>query len=120
MKDKLDIMFETQYNLQDKLNIWNQTKTLEGRQQYVNQMILACQEEIVEIMRETAYKNKDLLPFGWKKQQQWNVDNYKDEIIDLFHFLMNLSLVVGMDSSEFFERYKQKNEINIKRQKEGY
>lgn len=119
-ENKLKKMFEIQNNTQQFLGNWDKIKNESDKQQYINQMLLACYEEVTEIMRETAYKNPNIVKFGWKKKQEWNLDNYKDEIIDLFHFLMNLSLVVGMNDEEFFDRYIKKNKKNIERQKNGY
>ena len=83
-------------------------------------MVLALVEESIEILRETPYKNPDFVQFGWKKNQLGNEDKYKDEIVDLFHFMMNLSIVVGMTSTEFFERYCKKNKINHERKNNKY
>ena len=101
--DKLDFMFNLQTELQNKLGTWEKIKDESDRQKFVNQMILAIHEETVEIMKETGYKNPDYVKFGWKKGQQWNLQKYKEEIIDLFHFVMNLCLVVDMNSTEFYK-----------------
>jgi len=119
--NELNQMFELQNNIQEKLGTWDKTNKSDSmKQQFINQMLLACQEEVIEIMRETAYKNSDLMEFGWKKNQFMNVKLYKEEIIDLWHFVMNLWLVVGGTPEEFFQEYKKKNNINLKRQEEGY
>lgn len=120
MKDKLKIMFEKQFELQKKLGIIDKIDTPQDKQAYINQTILAVVEEAVEIMKETPYKNPDFVKFGWKKGQEGNPEKMKEEIIDLFHFVMNLSIATGMDSDEFFELYCKKNNINHKRQKNNY
>jgi len=83
-------------------------------------MVLALHEESIEIMRETAYKNPKYVPFGWKKHQLINKNKMKEEIIDLFHFVINLSIASGMDADEFYNIYIGKHRINHNRQKEGY
>lgn len=118
--DMLTDMFEIQHAAQEHLGTWEKIKDPEMHQQFVNQMLLACHEEVTEIMRETAYKNPDFVPFGWKKKQVWNEDNYKEEIVDLMHFVMNLFLAVGGTSEEFYEIYKIKNAENIERWKGDY
>lgn len=119
--DKLNIMFNEQKKLQHDLGTIDKYEhNFSAKQQYINQMILACQEELVEIMRETAYKNPDYVLFGWKKGQQFNRENYKNEIIDLWHFVMNLCIVVDMDADEFYELYCIKNKINHERKQNGY
>lgn len=114
--DKLDEMFKIQNKAQESRGTWDKINESESnKQQFVNQMVLAAIEECTEIMRETAYKNPEYMPFGWKKGQQWNEENYKEEIIDLMHFVMNLFMTVGGTSEEFFEIYKKKNKENLER-----
>ena len=119
--DKLDLIFKHQKALQKKLGIYDKiNQDPKMRQQYINQMILALHEEATEIMRETAYKNPEYMPFGWKKGQKFNEENFKDEIIDIIHFVMNLCIISGMTSEEIFERYIGKNKENHVRQENGY
>lgn len=117
---KLDKMFDIQKSFQDRLKTFDKIEDDGDKQEFINQNILALVEESVEIMRCTPYKNPNYVKFGWKKNQEWDINLYKDEIVDLFHFLMNLCLVVGMNSTEFFEIYCKKNKVNFKRQDDGY
>lgn len=100
-------LFEKQKLLQRKLN--NDMHT----QEYINIMVLAAIDELMEALRETPWK-------PWKKQQQLHQDNFKEELVDVWHFLINLSLASGMDADELFSRFINKNRINHTRQKEGY
>lgn len=119
--DKLDLIFKHQKELQEKLGTLDKIKQSESmKQQYINQMILALHEEAVEIMRETAYKNPEYVPFGWKKNQKFDKEKFKEEIIDIIHFVMNLCIVSGMEPQEIFDRYLNKNKENHKRQEDGY
>lgn len=120
-EDMLSHMFEKQKEFQTRLGTYEKIGSDPAKlQQFMNQMILACHEEVTEIMRETAYKNPDFVPFGWKKTQTCNFDKMKEEIVDLFHFLMNLAIASGMDAKEFYEIYCKKNGINFERQENGY
>jgi len=108
--DKLSDLFKIQMDLQIKLGnnkkvIWNQ--------EYINNMSLALIDEILEALRETPWK-------PWKKQQSLNKERYKEEIIDAWNFLINLSLAAGMTSNEIYERFIDKNKINHKRKETGY
>lgn len=117
----LKLMFDKQKEFQTKLGNIKKIKECDSwKQEFVNQMILACHEEIVEIMRESAYKNPDFVEFGWKKTQIWNEQKFKEEIIDLWHFVMNLCIAVHLEPEEFFKIYCDKNKINFNRQNEGY
>ena len=118
-KNQLYHMFEIQKEFQTYKKIWKKIKDV-GIQKYINQMLLACHEEISEIMRETNYKNPDFVEFGWKKNQQMNVKRYKEEIIDLWHFVMNLWLCVDGTPKEFYNMYLEKNKENIERVKNNY
>ncbi len=107
--DKLEELFKKQENLQIALGNTN----LVGNQKFINIMIIATIDELMESIRETPWK-------PWKKHQEFNQENFKEEIIDVWHFLINLSLAAGMDSKELFERFINKNKINHKRKKDGY
>ena len=119
--DKLNKIFEHQKELQTSLGIYKKIGSNPAmKQQYINQMILALHEEATEIMRETAYKNPEFVPFGWKKGQVTNRDKFKEEIIDIVHFIINLAIISGMAADELFERYLGKNKENFKRQEDNY
>lgn len=120
-QDKLNKIWIHQFDLQEKMGVWKKTTESKSmKQQYINQNILALHEEAVEIMRETAYKNPEYVPFGWKKGQLFNEEKFKEEIIDIIHFVMNLAIISGMDPDEIYERYLNKNKENHQRQKDGY
>lgn len=111
--NKLEKMFDLQAKSQKDRGVLIKIKKY-GLQPYINQMLLACYEEVTEVMKETKYKHKDL-PFGWKKNLVMNDKQFKEELIDLWHFMMNLWLCVGGTSKEFFEMYRDKNKENYKR-----
>ena len=120
-KDKLDLIYKYQKELQESLGIYKKIGTSKKmKQQYINQNILALHEEATEIMRETAYKNPKYMPFGWKKNQKFNNEKFKEEIIDIIHFVINLCIISGMDSEEIFNRYLNKNKENHKRKEDNY
>lgn len=116
MEDRLKELFEKQKQLQLTLiedNIYL-------NQSYINLNLLACYSELAEIQAESQWKNPDKVSFGWKKGQQFNIQNFKEEIIDLQHFIFNLALSVGMDSEEFYNLYINKNKLNHIRKQNGY
>ena len=119
MIDKLDSLFEKQINLQTRLkNI--PFDDLKHQQEFINITILACLDELAECLRETAWKNPKLINGGWKKHQELNEDLFKEEIIDLWHFVINLSIAAGMDQNELYDRFCNKNKLNHKRQDKNY
>lgn len=119
--DKLNEIFGLQYTLQEQLGVWKKIgNDPKMKQQYINQQLLACHEEVTEIMRETAYKNPEFVPFGWKKGQEFNEENMRNEIVDLLHFVTNLAMISGMDANELYTRYCKKNGVNHERQENNY
>ena len=48
------------------------------------------------------------------------MDKFKKEMVDAFHFFMNILLAADMDSEDLFNEYLEKNKINIDRQNNGY
>ena len=114
-------MYYKQMQLQQKLgNLKKIQKSKKMRQQFINQMLLGVHEEAVEIMKETAYKNPDYVEFGWKKGQTFNEEKFKEEIVDLMHFVLNLSIAADMDAEELHMRYLIKNKVNYERKTNGY
>jgi dimeric dUTPase (all-alpha-NTP-PPase superfamily) len=107
-------MFEHQLRLQVRLGSFKKIKDEVTRQLFIDRMLLACHEELGEIARETLTKDNSM-PFGWK-QCEFHEQKYKDEIIDLWIFTMNLWLAVGGTPQEFFDLYCEKNKLNHKRQ----
>ena len=109
--DKLERIFEMQTKLQERLG--NTKEKMFKNQEFINIMTIACIDELMESIRETPWK-------PWKKQQVFNLDNYKKELIDLWHFVINLSLASGMSADDIFNEYYKKNKINFERQDTGY
>lgn len=107
--DKLDELFNKQIILQEKLG----NKNIVANQEFINTMTLALVDELFEALRETPWK-------PWKKQQTFSQDNFKKELIDAWHFLINLSLASGMSAEDVFQRFTEKNKINVERKERGY
>lgn len=117
--DKLNELFLMQNILQTKLhNI--PFKNFKHKQEFININILASLDELSESLRETAWKNPKYINCGWKKRQEYNAENFKEELIDLWHFLINLSIASGMDADELHRRFTNKNKINHQRQENKY
>jgi len=63
---------------------------------------------------------EDCLPWKWWKHGLVDRQNLKVELVDELHFFISKCLVAGIDAEELFRVYKQKLDLNIKRQNEGY
>ncbi len=75
---------------------------------------LALIDEAMESLREVPWK-------PWKNTNRTiDLEAYRMELIDIFHFLVNLFIFAGMDTQMVLEYYLRKNKINLERQKSGY
>ena len=112
--DRLDEMLELQATLQDTI-LGSSPRALmsKARADYVRTMVLALEDELHEALFEVSWK-------PWAKSEFFNEVRFKEELVDVWHFFMNLMLVSGMTTHELFDGYLKKRAVNIKRQDEGY
>ena len=114
--EKMDKMEEI-FNLQEKLNtrigvIINDMND-EDRAKWILNYIRAMQQELAELTDSVPWK-------WWAKYQEFDKQNAKVEIVDLFHFLISLAQVMGMNADDVYEAYLKKNQVNHERQDSGY
>ena len=50
----------------------------------------------------------------------FDTEHAKEELIDIWHFVVQASLELGLKPKDILEEYQRKNAINHKRQREGY
>ena len=70
-------------------------------------------QELAELTDSVPWK-------WWAKYQEFDLQNARVEVVDLFHFLISLAQVLGMDADEVYKIYLKKNEVNLQRQDSGY
>jgi dimeric dUTPase (all-alpha-NTP-PPase superfamily) len=87
--------------------------TPHDRAAYVREMKVALDDELHEALGEIAWKS-------WASTTHFNRDAYVSELIDAWHFYMNLLLVADVSAEEFGERYMEKLRKNHARQDDGY
>jgi len=83
---------------------------------WVQKDVLAMMAEMAELLDEVNYK-------WWKNPKRLDTDAIKEELVDIFHFLISACIRVGMDAEDLHRRYVAKNAENFRRQrggKEGY
>lgn len=73
----------------------------------------AMQQELAELTDSVPWK-------WWAKYQQFDEQNARVEVVDLFHFLVSLAQVLGMSAEDVYAAYVKKNKVNHERQKSGY
>lgn len=108
--DKLESLFSLQKGLSEMMNLDRYPKDVEGK---VSALCTAIIHEAVELQRTTNWK-------WWKKPTTFNVTDAKEELIDIWHFVVQASLELNLTPDDILEEYKRKNEINRNRQKNGY
>lgn len=114
--DKLDKIFEMQAQLDNRIiHERNIEKSLD---EWVIGLTVAMESEIDELRREVNWR-------WWKNPKELDMNAIKEEIIDLWHFLVSLSQKVGLTAEDVYRVYCEKNAENHARQdgksdKEGY
>lgn len=73
----------------------------------------ALTQEVAELIDSVPWK-------WWAKYQGFNMQNARVEVVDLFHFVISLAQVLGMDADEVHRLYVLKNQKNLERQDSGY
>ena len=110
MTDKLDSIFSMQKGLADMMNLERYPKDTEGK---VSALCTAIMHEAVELQRTTNWK-------WWKTPTKFNEEEAREELIDIWHFVVQASLELNLTPEDILEEYERKNEINRQRQKDGY
>jgi len=110
MEDKLDSIFAMQKSLADMMNLDRYPKDTEGK---VSALCTAIMHEAVELQRTTNWK-------WWKTPTKFNEAEAREELIDIWHFVVQASLELNLTSDDILKEYERKNEINRQRQKDGY
>jgi hypothetical protein len=114
INDKLDQMFARQLDAQESTHGYHfESMSDEEKLDYIRFNVLAVEDELHEALGETGWK-------PWATSNHINREAYIGELVDAFHFLMNLGLVVDLTADEFFARYLAKRQRNDERQAEGY
>lgn len=74
--------------------------------------LTALEAEVHELKESIAWK--------WWRSDKTNVQNVRVEIVDIFHFLISMSVVAGMDGRDFARVYYEKRKLNFDRQIVGF
>ena len=108
--DRLETIFRLQKGLAEMMNLDRYPKDSESR---VSALSTAIMHEAVELQRTTNWK-------WWKTPTSFNKADAREELIDIWHFVVQASLELNLTPNDIVEEYKRKNEINRERQKNGY
>ncbi|MCH2035590.1 MAG: dUTPase [Puniceicoccaceae bacterium] len=111
--DKLDEIFEQQKALNNRIGVITEEMSAEDKAQWVLNYTRAMQQEIAELIDSVPWK-------WWAKYQEFDEQNAKVEVVDLFHFLISIAQVLGMSPEDVYQAYVKKNKVNHNRQESGY
>jgi len=112
-KDMLQDLFDKQMSLNRRIGVNPPEMNEEERVQWVLNYTRAASQELAELVDSVPWK-------WWAKYQTFDAQNARVEVVDLFHFLISLAQVLGMDAKDVHDLYNQKNKLNFKRQETGY
>jgi dimeric dUTPase (all-alpha-NTP-PPase superfamily) len=111
--DKLQEIFDMQEALNARIGV--KTRDMDKKQQveWVLNYVRAMQQEMAELTDSVPWK-------WWAKYQEFDKQNARVEVVDLFHFLISTAQVLGMSADDVYEAYLKKNAVNHQRQDSGY
>ncbi|MED4262028.1 hypothetical protein [Priestia aryabhattai] len=116
----LQFFMDSQKKFQERMGNIFEEMSLKEQAAYLKEHGYFLMEEVMEMFREMPYHK------SWKDYSGWDeVDLMqqhqlmKEEAIDAFHFMINIFLVLGMDEEEVMKMYKEKNNLNYKRQEDS-
>lgn len=108
--DTLEAIFSMQNELASLMDLSRYPNSAEGR---ISALSTAIIHEAVELQRLTSWK-------WWKKPAQFDSGAAKEELIDIWHFVVQASIELGMSPADILDEYKKKNSVNRDRQTSGY
>ncbi len=110
MDDKLETIFSLQKNLERMMNLDRYPKDTQGK---ISALCTAIIHEAVELQMTTSWK-------WWKKPNVFDEAAAREELIDIWHFVVQASLELNMTPSDILKEYQKKHRINKQRQIDGY
>lgn len=111
--DKLEQIFSMQEELNERIGVMTKGMDDEKKTEWVLNYSRAMQQELAELIDSVPWK-------WWAKYQEFDEQNARVEVVDLFHFLVSLAQVLGMSAEDIRDAYVKKNKVNHDRQETGY
>ncbi len=111
--DKLTQIFEMQEELNARIGVHLKGIDDAEKAKWILNYTRAMQQELAELTDSVPWK-------WWAKYQEFDEQNAKVEVVDLFHFLVSLAQTLGMTADDVFDAYIAKNKVNHQRQDSGY
>ena len=112
-KDMLSEIFRMQAELNRRIGVNTLQMPEQQKAEWVLNYCRAMTQEVAELTDSVPWK-------WWARYQQFDKQNARVEVADLFHFLVSLAQVLDMTAEDIFKAYCQKNAVNFQRQDSGY
>ena len=109
----MDEIFDLQEELNSRIGVNMNELNDDDRVKWILNYIRAMQQELAELTDSVPWK-------WWAKYQDFDKQNARVEVVDLFHFLISLAQVLGMSAEDVYDAYLKKNKVNHERQDSGY
>ena len=117
----LQEMLDKQLELQKRLGYDIENMDVFERTDYIKEFSIHLTQELHEMLAELPYFK------GWKDYTQLGEEDIqeamkraREEYIDMFHFVLNIGIGLGMTPDEIYMLYMGKNMENHRRQTNGY
>jgi len=108
--DKLEKLIEMQRDLASVLASPRYPSEAEER---ISLLCTAIIHETIELQRLTNWK-------WWKNPTDFNIEDAKEELIDIWHFVLQATIELNMTPEDILKYYSKKNNLNKERKKMNY
>jgi dimeric dUTPase (all-alpha-NTP-PPase superfamily) len=108
--DRLEYLIEMQRNLASALASSRYPLKTEER---ISVLCTAITHEAIELQRLTNWK-------WWKNPTDFDIEGAKEELIDIWHFVLQAAIELKMSPDDIVKYYSKKNKINKERKKTNY
>lgn len=117
----LNHMLQKQREFQTRLDPNFDAMSVKDRVAFIKEHSIHLNQEVNEMLYELPYFKpwKDYSALTDADEQRM-LQKAKMELIDAWHFFMNMALGLGMSAEEFYVMYLAKNSENHRRQDAGY
>lgn len=112
-QDQFRELFRMQKALNERIGVRTEAMSQEDKVKWLLNYCRAMTQEIAELTDSVPWK-------WWAKYQNFDEQNARVEVVDLFHFLISAAQVLGMSADDVFNAYAKKNQVNFQRQESGY
>lgn len=112
-KELLKDMFELQGQLNQRIGVDTLSMPEEKKTEWILNYCRAMSQELAELTDSVPWK-------WWAKYQEFDKQNAKVEVIDLFHFLISIAQTLDMSAEDVHDLYCRKHRVNQERQDSGY